>query len=210
MGRNLVQATISPPAQHRPVLQPPARSEVALHQDAFVLDRRSRLPDEFWQSDLLRRSAIDLAPMATHVSDRPQRQAQAPRVDMDRARLIRHLSGVDPQPKVGDRFLLVGKWTGIVVEIGHDRFWATLTNVRRRDTEELEGEFPVEEVAEVDLDLLREGAEFYWAVGYRLDRSGQRSRFSQLRFRRLPRWSEEEVERAREGANAIVTLAPVR
>jgi hypothetical protein len=61
---------------------------------------------------------------------------------------------------------------------------------------EEEAEIPMDEVSAMDLDLVRPGALFYWSIGYRGHASGQRSRESLIRFRRLPRWSMEEVEHA--------------
>jgi hypothetical protein len=48
-----------------------------------------------------------------------------------------------------------------------------------------------------DLPLLREGATFYWCMGYRQDNDGDRAYVSFLRFRRFPRLSSKQVADAR-------------
>lgn len=165
---------------------------------------RFLLPSHFWEDHELRRSVRDST--ATTLPRLPGAIHQ-PRVtvqeDTDREALIRHLSVGESHPRSSDGFIVVSKWAGCVIEVGRDRFWASLVDVVGRDDQELEGEFPMEEVSDPDIGLVCEGAEFYWAVGYRIQASGQRSRESLLRFRRLPAWSSEEVERALERANLL-------
>ena len=56
----------------------------------------------------------------------------------------------------------------------------------------------VEEVSRNDLQLLKEGAVFYWSIGYADYPGRPRTRESRIRFRRLPKWTRRELKKARE------------
>ena len=53
--------------------------------------------------------------------------------------------------------------------------------------------FDFAEISESDMDLLKEGAIVYWNIGYLEEISGTRSRISELKFRRMPAWSKNDV-----------------
>ena len=90
-------------------------------------------------------------------------------------------------------FLALEKWEGRVESVDRDSFHAVITGLRARTEES--ADFDLDEISEDDLPLIEPGAIFYWSIGYRIDPSGERSRSSVLRFRRLPTWSEADVER---------------
>ncbi|MCA9664092.1 MAG: hypothetical protein KC503_00845 [Myxococcales bacterium] len=94
-------------------------------------------------------------------------------------------------PDLG-RFVLLGEFRGVVVEVLDDSFWARWRELTSGETEE--GEFPLDEISLADRSLVREGAEFYWYIGFADSPAGTRSRQSILRFRRMP--SLTSVERA--------------
>jgi hypothetical protein len=62
---------------------------------------------------------------------------------------------------------------------------------------EEEAEIPLEELSPHDLPLVRAGAVFYWTIGYRDSVTGQRTRQSSIVFRRLPAWTDRELEALR-------------
>lgn len=93
-----------------------------------------------------------------------------------------------------ENFLTLARWEGRVVEVTPRTLVAVLNDELDRTLPEEEAEIPLEEISQADMGLVRPGALFYWSIGYRLHASGQRSRESIIRFRRLPRWSTEEVE----------------
>jgi hypothetical protein len=89
--------------------------------------------------------------------------------------------------------------------VGPDSFIAVLEDLTSEGENE-EAEIPIEEVPASDRGLLEPGAMFYWCIGY-LDRvGGQRMRASEIRFRRLPAWSERELSRARKEAEELTEL----
>lgn len=73
-------------------------------------------------------------------------------------------------------------------------FGAVVVALRGLPTEELV-EFDLDEITPDDIQMVVPGAVFYWSIGYREERSGERSRSSIIRFRRLPAWSPGDIER---------------
>jgi hypothetical protein len=95
-----------------------------------------------------------------------------------------------------DDFVPLQKWEGFVIDVMEDTFTVRLSDLTRNNAEEV-AEIPKEEVSEEDRVLIKAGALFYWNIGY-LDRPSGRQRSSMIRFRRLPIWGKEELEKARQ------------
>ena len=101
------------------------------------------------------------------------------------------------------RFIPLQKWEGYVTRVEGDTFGARLIDrIEDRPEEELD-EFPLEDVTPDDRELVKPGAVFYWQIGYRVRRGGQRERVSVIWFRRLPAWSREELEAAKDEARRV-------
>jgi len=96
------------------------------------------------------------------------------------------------------RFKSLQAWEGTVEQIGETTFTARLFD-RERPGEEETAEFELSDVNDYDRSLVALGAVFYWDVGYLITPSGNR-RASEIRFRRLPAWTREELEAARQEA----------
>jgi len=90
------------------------------------------------------------------------------------------------------RFRSLQSWEGRVIEVCKDSFVAVLEDLTMPGTEE-QVELDLGDVSPDDGPLVVPGAVFYWSIGYREDPSGARSRSSELRFQRLPRWSSKDV-----------------
>lgn len=103
--------------------------------------------------------------------------------------------------KSDSRFEVLQKWEGTVIEVLPDSLTARLTDLTQNGPEE-EAEFSLDEIDESDMDLLKPGAVFYWNIGYADSPSG-RARVSIIRFRRLPIWRAEDLERARQDAERL-------
>lgn len=110
----------------------------------------------------------------------------------------------DPEPP-SDIFMALQRWEGVVIECREETFLARLTDLTAEGTEE-EVELLLADVPDEDRSLIAAGAVFYWAIGYRYEASGQSSRVSTLRFRRLPVWSASELEAARERAREVAEV----
>jgi hypothetical protein len=81
-------------------------------------------------------------------------------------------------------------------------FLARLIDLTHTGVDE-EAEFPIDEISEEDKALITPGAIFYWDIGYHTSYSGQRTRKSLIRFRRLPAWTQKEIEAAQREAERI-------
>ena len=101
-----------------------------------------------------------------------------------------------PLPR--DTFLSLAKWKGRVIERTGSTFRAVLEHVFDEGLQK-EAEIDIEEVTPEDHELIKEGAVFYWSIGY-LTRPSGRVRASIIRFRRLPVWSENDIMEARKRA----------
>lgn len=100
------------------------------------------------------------------------------------------------------RFLAEQMWEGSVTRIDKASFVARLIDVQTDDEDE--AELPLSDVSDDDLELLVPGAAFYFSIGYLFSRDGSRQRCARLRFRRVPRFSPDEILDAHERAAARV------
>lgn len=101
-----------------------------------------------------------------------------------------------PQPR--EYFKTLEKWRGRVLEVNGSTFRALLSPVTGAELEK-EAEIRTNEIDDEDRHLLRNGAAFYWSVGY-LDRPSGRIRASVLRFSRIPPLSSRDIARAKKRA----------
>ena len=103
-------------------------------------------------------------------------------------------------------FQLLQQWEGQVKEVTADSFVAIISDMTNPRNAEEEVELGLEDVAPDDMQLLRPGSLFYWAVGYEDGRGVPRQRVSRIRFRRLPGLTTRDVARAKETAKTFATL----
>jgi|RhiMetdeSRZDD1v2_1073273.scaffolds.fasta_scaffold37399_4 hypothetical protein len=99
-------------------------------------------------------------------------------------------------------FTSLQAWEGIVTQVMDNAFLARLIDLTHTGVDE-EAEFPIDEISEEDKALITPGAIFYWDIGYHTSYSGQRTRKSLIRFRRLPAWTQKEIEAAQREAERI-------
>lgn len=113
---------------------------------------------------------------------------------------------IEKQPKVG-RSIALQKWVGLIksVDLDNHIFNAKLINKTNAGYDEY-AEINFDEITEEDIELIEPGAVFYWTIGYHHNHNGQRTRFSQIRFRRLPNWDDDKIKAAKENANELAIL----
>jgi hypothetical protein len=104
-----------------------------------------------------------------------------------------------------ERAISLQKWRGIVEEVEQDYFKAKLINLTDRAYDEY-AEIFNDEITQEDIELIEPGAIFYWSIGYSHSSSGQRTRFSEIRFKRLPAWDERDIEIAGQNAKRLSKL----
>ena len=93
-----------------------------------------------------------------------------------------------------DTSVVLAKWEGRVDEVREAEFIATLSDLSTNQTERAAIGF--DELSRSDRALVTPGAVFYWSIGYKDAVSGQRSRESLIRFRRLPQWTKKDRDDA--------------
>ena len=96
----------------------------------------------------------------------------------------------------------VAEWQGQVTEIEDEHFIAQLrgtvgTGVAGSLEEAL---IPINDVNPGDIDLLKPGAFFRLCISYEIAPTGNRRRYTEVIFRRLPAYRREELEAARSKA----------
>lgn len=99
-------------------------------------------------------------------------------------------------------FTSLQAWEGFVTQVMDNAFLARLIDLAHTGADE-EAEFPIDEISEEDKALITPGAIFYWDIGYHTSYSGQRTRKSLIRFRRLPAWTQKEIDAAQREAERI-------
>jgi len=106
--------------------------------------------------------------------------------------------------KVG-RAISLQKWLGVVTGIGKRNFSADLINLTHKGYDE-ETEISIEEITDEDREFIKLGSYFYWSIGYHHSYTGQRTRMSQIRFRRLPAWNKSVLKEAETNAKKTAKL----
>lgn len=97
----------------------------------------------------------------------------------------------------------VVSYEGTVIELTKEGFFGQLRRVDNNDGSREQSEFTLNEVSDEDRALLAPGAVFYWTVGYQTTQSGQRKIESEVRFRRLPAWSNSDFDELDRRASAL-------
>jgi hypothetical protein len=101
-----------------------------------------------------------------------------------------------------NRMVSLQKWQGYVLKVLENSLWVRLIDLTQHGPDE-EAEISLDEISPDDLELIKPGAIFYWNIGYLDLYSGQRIRSSVIRFQRIPVWSDEEINAAREEAERL-------
>ena len=99
------------------------------------------------------------------------------------------------------RYILLKKYEGFVTVRGAESFSARLFE-NNSDYPVVEAEFDLEELSETDRELVIEGAPLVWTIGYAYEGS-TRKRESLIYLRRLPAWSDKELEKGRAAADDL-------
>jgi hypothetical protein len=99
------------------------------------------------------------------------------------------------------RYILLKKYEGVVTSRGEQSFTARLFE-NASDYPVVEAEFDLDELSETDRELAVEGASLVWTIGYGYDGS-TRKRESAIYLRRLPPWSDKEIEQGSRAAEDL-------
>lgn len=100
-------------------------------------------------------------------------------------------------------FLTLQAWEGVVTAVDRESFGVRLVDLTAAESDE-EAEIDFEQVSDDERKFIVIGAVFLLHVGYATSDGGQRNPTSILRFRRLPVWTEAELESARINAQKLL------
>ncbi|MEA2061873.1 MAG: hypothetical protein U9P10_15520 [Thermodesulfobacteriota bacterium] len=94
------------------------------------------------------------------------------------------------------KYKLLQLWEGRITEILDDTFYAIISDKTNPELPDEMVSLDIEEITPSDLNLLTPGAVFYWSISY-ADLPGRgRKKESKIRFRRLSRWTQKEIDHA--------------
>jgi hypothetical protein len=96
--------------------------------------------------------------------------------------------------------LILQQWEGVIEQVLSESIVAVLSDLTEASGHQEIVEIPTEEINPSDRDLLEPGAVFYWAIKYEDTPGGQRRRISEIRMRRMPKWSKSMVADVEEEA----------
>ena len=143
---------------------------------------------------------------------RRRRYLTAPEPEYRRASQYEFVLDVEyvPEPPVGEHEVdtqLIAEWEGYVTEIGEVSFEARLRGILGEGVEDEseDATIPLDEISPSDRSLFCVGAIFRLCVSYERSRTRQVRRFTELVFRRLPKYSEKDLDAARARARERVS-----
>jgi hypothetical protein len=92
------------------------------------------------------------------------------------------------------RFKVLQQFECVVTELLEDAVVAELIDLTDPSRPNEIAEIPLTDIPSADHSLLAPGCVFYWILGFETTVGGQRNRVSEIRVRRTPKWSENEIE----------------
>ncbi len=113
-----------------------------------------------------------------------------------------------PQPRIlrshhDQRYILLKKYEGFITVLHEDSFSGRLFE-SDNDYPQIDAEFALEELSESDRQLVAEGAQLVWTIGYSYDGS-TRKRESLIYLRRSSPLAEKELTQARRAAGELTS-----
>lgn len=109
-----------------------------------------------------------------------------------------------PIPTKKDRFMVLKNWEGVVTAVERETFFASMRQTNSNDRIAEDGiEIDIDNVPAGDHELVRVGAVFYLTVGISYPRGERQQKTTQLIFRRMPRWSSQDIVRAEKSTDDL-------
>jgi hypothetical protein len=141
-----------------------------------------------------------------HESVRQETQPSTAKPETSSAGLgIPDVVQLKPQAVSGKtRKAVLQQWEGTVREVRGGEFVADIFDLTNSSNPREEVVLPVDEVSPSDVPLLEPGAVFYWHISYETSQGGQRTRVSEIRFRRWPPWTRGELRVIEKEATALM------
>ena len=102
-----------------------------------------------------------------------------------------------PRRAKARRLKILQQWEGVVRRVESDSFEAELRDLTNSSNPPEYAEIELGDITPADKPLLQVGAVLYWTIGYETRESGQVLRISEMRVRRLPRWTRKALDLAK-------------
>lgn len=103
-------------------------------------------------------------------------------------------------PRADRQVDILKEWEGIVEKVEGAEFNARLIDLNDESSAQELVRIEMDSISQEDHKLVEEGAVFYWTIWRETDRFGKRETGSEIRFRRLPAWTESDLKRAEDEA----------
>lgn len=110
--------------------------------------------------------------------------------------------GIPDRPRREKTYDARRKWEGVVEKVDGDEFTARLRAIDDDVPDEVVA-LRIGRVSEEDRELIEPGAVFYWNIGESRTSDGQLENYSEIRFRRLPKHTGRDRERAERQASDL-------
>ena len=104
------------------------------------------------------------------------------------------------------RVTVLQQWEGVVTEVGDETFFAELDDLTDSSRPIEIVELSLDEIAVEDRPLVKNGACFYWSIGYETSPGGTIRRVSEIRLKRVPKWSRRSIEALEREAESLFEL----
>jgi hypothetical protein len=98
--------------------------------------------------------------------------------------------------QVPRRVQLLQQWEGVIRRIDSDSFEAEIYDLTEPSKPSEFVELPLTEISEADRNLFMAANVFYWSIGYETRTGGQIVRISEIRLKRMPRWTQKDIQSA--------------
>lgn len=99
---------------------------------------------------------------------------------------------------------ILQQWEGVVTDITESTFCANLIDLTDPSNPEEMVELSLDEISWADKEILVAGSIFYWTISHAWSPGGQKSRVSEIRLQRTPRWSKNTLARLQEQAQSYM------
>lgn len=103
-----------------------------------------------------------------------------------------------------DSIKIKQSWDGIVVECTDQIITARLKDLTHPKNPDELVTIPYDKIAESEHALIQEGAIFTWIIWYKINKDKSRKSYSKITFRQLPKWSEKEIDDAKNLAQKYI------
>jgi hypothetical protein len=149
-------------------------------------------------SSLMKHTAGDNAARGSTAQSQAPREEASPIASTAQKQV--NLADISPLIRLSEvvlrvrQFKVLQQWEGVVNEVHHDCLNADIRDLTNPSQAVEIVDISMDEIPEADQDLLEPGCVFYWIIGHQTSPGGQKSRISEIRVRRNPKWTQHAID----------------